>query len=322
VWTRDNILPVSDLSGDTVIVDDATAGEDLLTTDCCYQSAGSGSLTAGLWYKTSSDNDYSSTLATNIGYPAADIDQGDTGRMITAGIVTGLSGLSAGFTYHVGPTPGTLVSTLAADPIRIVGGGLSSTELLLYSPKPPGAADEDRSGLVSATTQTIGGAKTLTDALTLDAGFASPPLGVPTYSRCDTTLTKNASTTLEDVSGLAFSVGASEVWAFQFYLYGRSSSTANFKFTLTGPSSPTAVRFGGLNPAAAGGVTSGDAFGDVIALWGIGAAPSVDQGAIIHGLLRNGANAGTVQLQFAQNSSQAADSIIYVESYVLAWRIS
>lgn len=313
-WTVDGVqaIPPSSTAADSDAT--ATAGESLAAGDAVYWSDGSGGLTAGRVYKADADFTYASNLAQATGFATSAISTGSSGTIRRLGRVTGLTGLVAGTTYWASATAGALTSTKPTN-ARVMGIADSTTSLIVVPQDPD--ASSTLSGNMSTGAQTIAGAKTISNTMT----FAVPPVAAPTYSRCDTTLVKNNNNTLANVSGLAFAVGASEVWAFQFYLAGISSSTADFKFTLTGPAAPTAIRFGVQNPQAATGVNSAAAFGTSVVAEGEGAAPSVDQALILHGLLRNGANAGTVQLQFAQNTNEVADSKIYVESYVLAWRI-
>ena len=61
VWTRDNISGVPESNVNNTVA--GTAGEALAANDCVYLSAGDGSRTAGRWYKTDADNDYSSSTA-------------------------------------------------------------------------------------------------------------------------------------------------------------------------------------------------------------------------------------------------------------------
>lgn len=144
--------------------------------------------------------------------------------------------------------------------------------------------------------------------------FAAPPTGVPTFSRTTSAFTKNNNTTFGDVTGMAFSVGANEVWVFSFHMFYTSPTAAGYKITLTGPASPTAVQYA----IEVSTLTDATAFGTTV----VGASvDSIDQLRVISGILRNGANAGTVQLQFAQNVATVADSIVRADSFVTAWRI-
>jgi hypothetical protein len=131
-------------------------------------------------------------------------------------------------------------------------------------------------------------------------------------------VTKNTSTSYSDLTGLAFSVAAGENWAWVGAFYATAASaTPNMKFTYTGPAAATAITFGVFGfatPITAGYVS---AFGSD-AIYTKGVIPEIICTA---GLLRNGASAGTVQAQFAQNTSNASNSIINAESWILALRL-
>ena len=160
---------------------------------------------------------------------------------------------------------------------------------------------------VTGLAQTFAGVKT----------FVSAPVGVPTFARCTAALTKNANITPANITGLSFTVGASEVWAFQFVLKGVSATAADWRFAATGPAAPTAVWYGVTHTDGTTAATA-TAFATDIFSTGFG----IDNLVFVSGLLRNGANSGTVQLQAAQWTSDVSDSIIRAESYVIAWRIS
>jgi len=109
IWTIDGVAATP---GFNVNVDTpGTAGEALTAEDCVYLSAGSGGLTAGRWYKTDSDNTYSSTLASQIGFVVADAASGAAVSVRVAGQVTGLVGLSAGSVYYVSATAGAITTS-------------------------------------------------------------------------------------------------------------------------------------------------------------------------------------------------------------------
>lgn len=319
VWTRDNISAIPGSASATDNDVSGTAGETITAGQSCYLSDGTGGTTAGRWYKTSATNTYSSTLAAELGFAVNSVSVGSAGTFRVSGRITGLSGLTGGVLYYLDTVAGGLIGTPPTN-ARVIAQADTSTTAIISWASAGIIASATTPGIISTVAQTLGaGAKSLTVG-TATFASASTLLNF-IFGKCSATITKNNNSTFADVTGLAFAVGASDVWAFQFNLYGVSSSTANFKFTLTGPAAPTALRFGVLNPAAATGLTSETTFGNAIVVSGIGAAPSVDQALVLHGLLRNGSTAGTVQLQFAQNANEVANSRIYIESYVLAWRV-
>lgn len=128
-------------------------------------------------------------------------------------------------------------------------------------------------------------------------------------------VTKNADTTLADLTGLSFSVLSGEVWAFAAFSYTTGSVAAGLKYTVTAPGSTTG-RFGVAGsgaPLSAGSTTT---FGGTI-----DCAGSATTNAIITGYLTAGGN-GTIQIQGAQSSSTASDTVFLTSSWLVAVRVS
>lgn len=153
-------------------------------------------------------------------------------------------------------------------------------------------------------------------ALVFDDGTVA---GATKSGRTSSNTTVNNSTTFVNVSGLSFTVGASETWTFQFHVYMISNVAADAKLTLTLPTTPTAVRYGVASNDP--GVTTNKAAtagGTAIVF----STQGNDEFVVLAGILRNGASSGTVQLQFAQNTAHVSNSIVYLDSYFEAQRIS
>ena len=124
---------------------------------------------------------------------------------------------------------------------------------------------------------------------------------------------KNANTTLSDVTGLSFSIAASEAWLFWMGLFVVSSTTADLKLGLTFPAGATG-RYGIDN-------TSNGA--DLIANTIFRAMTGVDfEHKVVSGLIVNSTTAGTFQLQAAQNTSHASNTTIYENSHMFAMRFA
>lgn len=126
---QDNISAAGATLPSTVTVQ-GVAGETLVAGNVVWLSDGSGSTTAGRWYKTDSTNTYSSTLPAIIGIAGAAIATAATGSIYVNGQVTGLTGLTAGTSYYVSATPGGLTSSAPANS-RLVGVADSTTSLVL-----------------------------------------------------------------------------------------------------------------------------------------------------------------------------------------------
>lgn len=319
IKSQDNVsaVPPSSTAADADIT--VTAGTTIASGDLCYISDGSGGNTVGRAYQTDADFTYASTQSRMIGIATAAISSGSTGTLRITGRATGLTGLVSGTVYYASATAGSLTSTAPTN-ARVVGIADSSTSLLISPWAGTVDASSTTSGVVSSGAQTLAGVKTFSSAVTLSSGatFASTStLNNFIYAKQTSDLTKNSNTTLSDLTGLAFAVGASETWAFEFVMKGQSNATADFKFTLTGPSAPTAVWFGVMVAADLPTTAAVTAFSSTVSAGG----SNTEELIIIRGLLRNGSNAGTVQAQMAQNTSDAGTTVIRAESYVLAWRV-
>lgn len=120
------------------------------------------------------------------------------------------------------------------------------------------------------------------------------------------------STTLANDTQLAFALSNNtDKWWFRFLiLFNLAGTTSGYKFAITGPATPTNVRyrmvaFNGVSPGAFSGSRSTGSFGDTLA---VTLAVAGDHFAEIEGFVE-GNGAGSVTLQFAQNVLDAANSI-------------
>jgi hypothetical protein len=163
-----------------------------------------------------------------------------------------------------------------------------------------------------------------------DVTPAPGPLHVVKALASDVTLT-SSSTTLQDVTGLGLAIGASatEVWFVNLWLdVNAANVTMDVKFGFTVPSGCT-MRWGAVGRVAAGAASyGGEQVGNVVL--GLttesGTAPNatlagtagVAYGARVFG----GGTAGTVQLQAAQNTSDAGALKILKGSHFEATRVT
>lgn len=136
------------------------------------------------------------------------------------------------------------------------------------------------------------------------------------YARTTGDFTKNANTTLGDVTGLSFSIAASEIWGFNMSVPYQTNASAGIKFGLTFPSGATG-KWGILYITGTGHV-SDDIANSIGSTAGV---PGTGGMAHISGTIVNSTNAGTVQLQAAQNASHASNTVVYTNSHVKAFRI-
>lgn len=114
-----------------------TAGENLTAGQFAYLSDGSGSKTAGKWYRTDATNDYSSTTNMVVAVPAS-ISANATGLGLLTGTLT-TSGLAAGSLYYLSSTPGGITVTAPSN-VRLVGQATSTTTLAVETNLPQAAS--------------------------------------------------------------------------------------------------------------------------------------------------------------------------------------
>ena len=137
-------------------------------------------------------------------------------------------------------------------------------------------------------------------------------------------------TTLADITGLSFAIGANEIWALDIVLLTVAGSVGDMKFGWTYPASCT-MRWGnrgdaadnaGNDPTGAAMPTSHNWDGPITwtpAFSGHG-ADIVPRN--LYALVTNGANAGTLQLQFSQLASDATATYVKADSYIIATKVS
>jgi len=152
--------------------------------------------------------------------------------------------------------------------------------------------------------------------------------GLPTWTTTTKVVLKTAdetvnnSSTLQNDDHLILPLGANEVWIFQFFLFSNSSTTADIKIAFT---APTGAVFQYLISSADIGVDSSTTTA-TFARMSTGAiniyGESLDKLDILRGLVINGANAGNLQLQWAQSLAEVSDTIVRANSCLIATKIA
>lgn len=130
----------------------------------------------------------------------------------------------------------------------------------------------------------------------------------------------NDSTVFVNDTQLALPIEASTTWAYDFTLFGTSSTaTPDFKFSFTGPVGITVVTFFGADLQSSAGGTP--VYGSFSAS-GIGIlTAAVFRGVKGRLVVENGVNAGTIQLVWAQNTQTAEDTTVRAGSYLRGIRL-
>ncbi|MCR4325597.1 MAG: hypothetical protein NUV59_02210 [Patescibacteria group bacterium] len=132
----------------------------------------------------------------------------------------------------------------------------------------------------------------------------------------DESLTDNA--VLQDDDELFFPIGANETWVFQFNLLYTTLATPDIQLAVTAPSGATCDYAGGSVEIADG---AGSAIcGGAVAI--VGGSATDNDPLYVYGAIENGSTAGTVQLQWAQNTSNSNATSIHRGSSLSAFRIN
>lgn len=126
-------------------------------------------------------------------------------------------------------------------------------------------------------------------------------------------VTINSDNTLNDDADLYFAIGVSETWTFRFVIQGNSVTQPDFQFAVTAPSGATCDV--GVIDATGANTVSNLGCGKTTGLVaGTGAAEVYE----VVGTVVNGSNSGNVTLQWAQNTSNTANTTVYAGSYLMA----
>lgn len=148
-----------------------------------------------------------------------------------------------------------------------------------------------------------------------DDGLLKPPGFV--RKTADQSFISN--TTLADLTDLSFAIGANETWIFQVVLFCEANPSGDFRLSVTGPAAPTGVYFGvTANNNTNSGNMADSTFGNPLTVQSTGSGNP--EQLIMNGIIRNGANAGTVQIQGAQLTSFATATRFFADSYLTAWK--
>lgn len=179
-------------------------------------------------------------------------------------------------------------------------------------------------GNPTAPTQSAGNNSTrIATTAYADAAATAVASGWTTVTKtADETITSDS--TLSDDATLKFSVSANTKYRFRFNVFFKTGATADFKYALTGPASPTILAVRMSVCAAFGSVVNYRPMGQYSdtaqSLLG-SPASAVNEGGfvILEGVLHNGANAGTVAFQWAQDTSDAGSTSVLAGS-TLEWK--
>lgn len=179
-------------------------------------------------------------------------------------------------------------------------------------------AAADHTGRIALTQMTLGGAGlVLTGQGAGDPIYAAAAGGIPTVVFKTADETVNNSNVLQNDDELLLAIAANEVWAFEINLYVSGNTTADFKAALVIPALATMlwayIWDGSANFDAC--ITASGASNN-INLPGAGTYGTIK----ITGCVFNGANAGNLQLQWAQVVATVVDTTVKKGSCLVAYK--
>ncbi len=217
VWTQDYVESVPNSSTNVDVL--GFAGETIAKGNVVYCSDGSGSLTAGYWYKASTANDYSSVNARAIGIALQDMaawqylipPSDPTGRIRIAGRVTGynLATLVPGTSYYISNTAGALTTTAGTSTTgaaRRVCIADSASSFVIANWEWSQYATGSVPGLVSINDQTFAGIKLFNNGAKALQGTIQAPFSRVLFA--DATAYKQATPAVGGETGWSVSIPA------------------------------------------------------------------------------------------------------------------
>jgi hypothetical protein len=152
-----------------------------------------------------------------------------------------------------------------------------------------------------------------TDVPNWEAGGGGGGGATPVVKTADETV--NNSAVLQNDDELLLAVGANEDWVIDLYLIIETTGVADFKWAFTVPTG--GVIKGVL--AFASTIVEFDATAAKLVLFGFDTAGA---GYWVRLRYIGGANAGNIQLQWAQNTAQASDTKVLEGSYILCHELT
>ena len=172
----------------------------------------------------------------------------------------------------------------------------------------------------------LAGATELARGLARATFHAGPALSYPpVYKVLVGNSTRTATTTPATEAQLTVTIGANQVWAFEYHLFYTSPVAADFRAQVAGPSGSSG-RFGDIaNGLTVSSINDAETFTGRSASLGSGMSMggnTSDAHGSLYGIVHSGSTGGDVIFQFCQVVSDPTAATLYADSYVRAQRIS
>ena len=121
----------------------------------------------------------------------------------------------------------------------------------------------------------------------------------------------SSTTSFADVTGLTFSLAASTNYYFRFVVHHScSATTIGIRFAVNGPTSPTALRVGGIIPISTVAANFGSQTAYDTAIFASTTGTTVTVMSIIEGVIQNAGNTGTLACRFAAETSTSNAAVV------------
>lgn len=131
-----------------------------------------------------------------------------------------------------------------------------------------------------------------------------------------------SSITFQNDDALLMALAANEVWKTELNLYVTGNGTADFKMCYTFPAGCSVIYYTSTINASAGFTVWQDAATSGTLILTADLLNTGSSYIVLHALVINGGTAGTLQLQWAQNTSNATPTIVKANSTLWAVKLA